>query len=202
MFHTQDYTISSKGVQITGAGCPALAHTARTSSTIAAFAMWRQFQVSRNRPLASFRGLLQTLHHQRFIAALVDHLHGNLFSTWKSGCHTLLFTCRAAARPRGWKARKPARTHLTGANGDHGDGELSLCSLCLLLFKSGAGSIQESVRTPYRNQQEVTEATERKLPFPLRSLRLLLLILKRLACFAWFAVELSFPEPPRPTKRI
>ncbi len=94
--------------------------------------MWRQFQVSRNRPLASFRGLLQTLHHQRFIAALINHLHGNLFSTWKSGCHTLLFTCRAAARPRAWKARKPARTHLTGANGDHGDGELSLCSLCLL----------------------------------------------------------------------
>ncbi len=59
--------------------------------------MWRQFQVSRNRPLASFRRLLQTLHHQQFIPALIDHLHDNLLNTLKSGCHTLLFPCRAAA---------------------------------------------------------------------------------------------------------
>ena len=66
--------------------------------------MWRQFQVSRNRPLASFRRLPQTRHHQQFIPALIDHLHANLFNTLKSGCHTLLFPRRAAARPRAWNA--------------------------------------------------------------------------------------------------
>jgi hypothetical protein len=40
--------------------------------------------------------------------------------------------------------------------------------------RARTGWIQESVRTPKRNQQEVTEATERKVPFPLRLLRFLL----------------------------
>lgn len=47
VFHSDNYSINSKGVQITGAGWPASEHNARTSSTIAAFAMWRQFHVNR-----------------------------------------------------------------------------------------------------------------------------------------------------------
>jgi hypothetical protein len=43
----KDHTISSNGVQITGGTWPASAITARTRSTMAALAIWRQFQVSR-----------------------------------------------------------------------------------------------------------------------------------------------------------
>src|SRR6266568_751140 len=78
------------------------------------------------------------------------------------------------------------------------ENRISVRSVCSCLI-SGVGRIQESARTPERNQQEVTEATERQLPLQLRFLCWLLLILQPLA---WFAVKRSLPKPPRPKKGV